>query len=111
MSPISVQNRNLVFTDRSPAGSVRGPNDAHRGRSQSITSGGVTGTMKIRQWAAVAAAAAMLLAACGSDDPEQDAADDGPDTAETDEADDADDADDADGTDDWPDEIILGLVP
>lgn len=64
--------------------------------------------MKIRQWAAVAAAAAMLLAACGSDDPEQDAADDGPDTAETDEAD---DADDADGTDDWPDEIILGLVP
>lgn len=65
--------------------------------------------MRIRKWAAVAAASAMLLAACGTDDDaEPDAADDVTETEE--DADEADDAEEA-ADEEWPDEIVLGLVP
>jgi phosphonate transport system substrate-binding protein len=70
---------------------------------------GCPGTMKTRQWAAIAAASAMLLVACGNDDAEPDAADDVTDTEETDEEADTDEAD-AD-EEEWPESIVLGLVP
>jgi phosphonate transport system substrate-binding protein len=61
--------------------------------------------MRIRKWAAVAAASTMLLAACGDNGEETDATDDVTETEEEDgEADETAD-------DEWPDEIILGLVP
>jgi phosphonate transport system substrate-binding protein len=62
--------------------------------------------MKIRKWAALAAAGA-LLAACGTDaDTDTGAAD-----TDTDATTDADGDTDAAADGDWPDEIVLGLVP
>lgn len=68
--------------------------------------------MKARTWAAVAAAGAMLLTACGSDD---DGETDTADTTDTEEQDDAEaEADDAESDDemaDWPDQLVLTLTP
>jgi phosphonate transport system substrate-binding protein len=69
--------------------------------------------MKIRTWAVAVAASALLVAACGSDDdsePEETAA---PEETSDDSSEDDDTTDDAggDAMADWPDEIVLGLVP
>jgi phosphonate transport system substrate-binding protein len=64
--------------------------------------------MKIRKWAALAAAGALLVA-CGTDaDTDTGATDTDTDTTDTDT--DTDDGDQA-GGEDWPDELVLGLVP
>jgi phosphonate transport system substrate-binding protein len=68
--------------------------------------------MKIRKWAALAAAGA-LLAACGNgaDDTTDEGATD-TDTTDTDtDATDTDTDADAGDREDWPDELVLGLVP
>jgi phosphonate transport system substrate-binding protein len=63
--------------------------------------------MKIRKWAALVAAGA-LLAACGNGADDGDTADTDTDT-ETETTDEGDDEGAA--GDDWPEEIVLGLVP
>lgn len=71
--------------------------------------------MKIRTWAVAVAASALLVAACGSDDEEEPSSTTSPDDntsedgASDDEAEDT--SDEADAMADWPDEIVLGLVP
>jgi phosphonate transport system substrate-binding protein len=58
--------------------------------------------MKMRKFAALTAAA-MVLAACGTDEPETE-----PDTDGTEETD---DGDDGEAAEEWPDSLVLGLVP
>jgi phosphonate transport system substrate-binding protein len=60
--------------------------------------------VKIRTWAAAMLAGGLIIAGCGTDDNGDDPAEDVTDTETTEDA-------DAGADDDWPDEIILGLVP
>lgn len=67
--------------------------------------------MKMRTWAAVFAASAMVLAACGSDNGDDaDGSDDTTETGDATEGDGTDDAD-ADASADWPDQLVLTLTP
>ncbi len=67
--------------------------------------------MRVRTWAAVAAAGALLLTACGSDDDGETEAADTADTEEQDDAEAEGDAESDDGTADWPDQLVLTLTP
>lgn len=60
--------------------------------------------MKRRTWMAAAMAAGLLVTGCGGDDPES------PDETSTDAAT-GDETDAADDQADWPESIVLGLVP